>query len=113
VPFMVLVGLGMALVVAPLTAAVMAYAKDSEQGAASGINNAVARVSGLIAVALMGRVARWSYGAVTADNPGFGLPGADPGHIAASGLAFSHIAWASSGLALIAAVISGMIRRPK
>ena len=35
VPFMVLVGLGMALVVAPLTAAVMAYAKDSEQGAAS------------------------------------------------------------------------------
>ncbi|MBC7740420.1 MAG: MFS transporter, partial [Candidatus Saccharibacteria bacterium] len=113
VPFMVLVGLGMALVVAPLTAAVMAYAKDSEQGAASGINNAIARVAGLIAVALMGRVARWSYGAVTAEHPGFGLPGTAMGHVAATGVAFSHIAWASCGLALVAAMISALIRRPR
>jgi len=113
VPFMALVGVGMALVVAPLTAAVMAYAKDSEQGAASGINNAVARVAGLIAVALMGRVARWSYGPVTAAHPGFGLPGGDVGHIAASGLAFSHIAWGSAALALAAAVTSALIRRPR
>lgn len=110
VPFMCLVGLGMALVVAPLTAAVMAYARETEQGAASGINNAVARVSGLIAVALMGRVARWSYGPVAADMPGFGLPGAGITHIAAVGAAFGHIAAASAALALAAAVTAALIR---
>ena len=68
VPVMVLVGLGLSLVIAPLTAAIMAYAADDEQGAASGINNAVARASGLISVSLMGLVARASYGAGSADH---------------------------------------------
>ena len=45
----------LALVVGPLTACVMAAAPESDQGAASGINNATARAAGLIAVALMGR----------------------------------------------------------
>jgi len=111
VPLMVLAGFGLALVVAPLTVAIMAYASDAEQGAASGINNAVARVSGLIAVALMGSVARWSYGAVTPDLPGFGLPGASPAHIAATSAAFAHIAALAAGLAAAAAVVSALIGR--
>lgn len=111
VPCMVVVGLGMALVVAPLTAAVMAYATEAEQGAASGINNAVARVASLIAVALMGSLARWSYGPVTPGLPGFGLPGQSAAHIAATSASFGHIAALSAALAAIAALTSALIPR--
>ena len=55
-PSLALVGIGMALAVAPLTAAVMAAVEDSYAGTASGLNNAVSRTGGLIAVALMGGV---------------------------------------------------------
>jgi MFS family permease len=111
VPFMALVGLGMSMVVAPLTAAVMEYADEAEQGAASGINNAVARVSGLISVALMGRLAAWSYGTVGPDKPGFGLTGASPAHLAASSAAFAHVAALSAALALMAALSAAMMGR--
>ncbi len=113
VPFMLLVGFGMALVVAPLTAAIMEYADDSEQGAASGINNAIARASGLIAVALMGRIARWSYGAVTDETPGFGLPGAAVRHATATGTAFSHVAALAAALAAASALTAVLIGRKR
>lgn len=54
VPLMVLAGPGPGLVVAPLTAAVMQGAEEREHGAASSINNAVAR---LIASAMAGLAA--------------------------------------------------------
>jgi uncharacterized protein (DUF58 family) len=50
-------GFGMTLCVAPLTAAVMRSAGDRYAGAASGINNATARIAGMLAVALLGVVA--------------------------------------------------------
>jgi EmrB/QacA subfamily drug resistance transporter len=52
-PGVLVFGLGLALLVAPLTAAVMAAAPDEHAGAASGVNNAVARTAGLLAVALL------------------------------------------------------------
>lgn len=52
-PSVVVLGLGLCCAVAPLTAAVLAAAPDQLAGAASGINNAIARSAGLLAVAVI------------------------------------------------------------
>ena len=52
-PPLTLFGLGLALMVAPLTATVLAAAPDRHAGIASGVNNAVARSGSLIAVAAL------------------------------------------------------------
>jgi EmrB/QacA subfamily drug resistance transporter len=55
-PALVLFGLGLALTVAPLTATVLADADETDAGIASAINNAVARVAGLVGVSVVGLV---------------------------------------------------------
>ncbi|WP_424628908.1 MFS transporter [Bradyrhizobium sp. SYSU BS000235] len=55
-PAMVVIALGMALAVAPLTTAVLMSVDPSHVGAASGLNSAVARNGGLVATALIGSV---------------------------------------------------------
>lgn len=52
-PGLTVFGLGLALMVAPLTATVLAAAPDEVTGTASGINNAVARAGSLLAVAAL------------------------------------------------------------
>jgi len=59
---MTLLGVSFAIVVAPLTASVLASVTDDDQGLASGINNAMSRVAQLSGVALSAGVASYAAG---------------------------------------------------
>jgi EmrB/QacA subfamily drug resistance transporter len=61
-PAVVVLGLGLAVTVAPLTSLAMNSAGDERSGAASGVNNAVSRVSGVVALALVGIVFSVRFG---------------------------------------------------
>ncbi|MBV9320296.1 MAG: MFS transporter [Mycobacterium sp.] len=52
-PAVVVFGAGLAITVAPLTAAVLAAVSDDHAGIASGVNNAIARLAGLLAIAVL------------------------------------------------------------
>jgi EmrB/QacA subfamily drug resistance transporter len=53
-PAMVVQGFGMALAITPMTTVALGSVEDEHSGMASGVNNAVARVAGLLAVAVLG-----------------------------------------------------------
>ncbi len=60
-PAFAILGLGIAVTVAPLTATVLNSVDRKQQGAASGINNAVARVAALLAIAVFGIIAAGTF----------------------------------------------------
>ncbi|WP_040585293.1 MFS transporter [Allomesorhizobium alhagi] len=118
-PLMALMGLGMALVVSPLSTAIMTAVEDSETGSASGINNAVARMAGLFAVAAMGGVAALRYASLLGETagvvPSFGeepasaLPAdAESIRLAASDAAFAAVSWVTAALCVLSALTAWM-----
>jgi EmrB/QacA subfamily drug resistance transporter len=61
-PALLVFALGLSMTVAPLTAAVLAGAGGDQAGIASGVNNAIARVAGLLGTAALGAVVAASFG---------------------------------------------------
>jgi len=69
-PGLLLFALGLSITVAPLTATVLADADQHNAGIASGVNNAIARVASLIAIAAVGALVASSFGASLRDDLG-------------------------------------------
>ena len=104
-PAIIVFGLGLSLVVAPVTITVLAAADPRQAGIASGVNNAVARTAGLLAVAVLPLVA--------------GLSGADyqdPEAIADGftvGMRAAAVLAAAGGLLAFATIRSDVLERAK
>ena len=112
IPPLILGGLGMSMVVAPLSTSIMRVASEGDTGAASGVNNAVSRIAGLFAVAIMGTVIGTSYRAV-GGTVSYGVASDAPFHVDAMTLAFSTAVWVCAALSLFAAIIAAVGIRQK
>jgi EmrB/QacA subfamily drug resistance transporter len=74
-PALLLFALGLSMTVAPLTATVLADADEHNAGVASGVNNAIARVSGLIAIAAVGAIVAAHFASAVDSRLGAGGAG--------------------------------------
>ncbi len=98
-PGLVVFALGLAVLVSPLTAAVLAAVPGNHAGVASGINNAVARAGSLLAVAAVPALA--------------GLSGSDYQSAAAMTSGYRVAMGACAGLLLVGALVSWFGLRPE
>jgi EmrB/QacA subfamily drug resistance transporter len=67
-PALLVFSIGLASTVAPLTAAVLSDAEESNAGIASGVNNAIARIASLLAIAAVGAVVAAHFRSALADK---------------------------------------------
>jgi EmrB/QacA subfamily drug resistance transporter len=96
-PGLLVFGFGLVLLVAPLTATVLAAAPDRNAGIASGVNNAVARAGSLLAVAAL--------------PPLVGLSGDAYDEPRAFQTGFEHALWVCVGLLVAGGVVSWLLIR--
>ncbi|WP_101848339.1 MFS transporter [Zhihengliuella sp. ISTPL4] len=91
-PAMIVMGLGLSLTVAPLTAAILGAIDENHSGIASAVNNAVSRVAGLLVVAMLSTIVG---GALDLDG-------------------FHNAAWVTAALLVLGGVVSwiGIRRNP-
>jgi EmrB/QacA subfamily drug resistance transporter len=61
-PAIILFGIGLSVTVAPLTAAILGDVPQAQAGIASAVNNAIARIAGLVAIAAVGAVVAAQFG---------------------------------------------------
>ena len=109
-PAMCAIGLGMSMVVAPLSTAVMGAVDETHSGLASGINNAASRLSGLFSVAAGGGLVAFAYN--NAGGPlSFGETAELASHQAAMSSGLAAIAWTAACLAGFAACLAWLLRR--
>jgi EmrB/QacA subfamily drug resistance transporter len=95
-PAVVVFGLGLTCVVAPVTATVLASAEDRHAGVASGVNNAIARTGGLLAVAILPAAA--------------GLSGESYADPAAMTFGWQMAMWLCAGLCVVGSVLALWVR---
>ncbi|MFC4854340.1 MFS transporter [Actinophytocola glycyrrhizae] len=95
-PAVVVFGLGLTAVVAPVTATVLAAAQDRHAGVASGVNNAIARTGGLLAVAILPAAA--------------GLSGESYADPAAMTSGWQTAMWLCAGLCVVGGVLALWVR---
>jgi EmrB/QacA subfamily drug resistance transporter len=135
-PAVFVLGMGMAISVAPLTTAVMESVPSGEAGVASGVNNAVSRVAGLLAVAVFGLVLSAGFNRAldaslaqmqlspavreNADHQRSKLAGAQIGDLRvrrafdeAFVSGYRDVIWISVGMALLSASSAQMIQSKK
>ena len=67
-PGVLIFGLGLSMTVAPLTSAVLGAIPPAEAGVASAVNNAVARITGLVAIAVVGSIVALQFGTSVEHN---------------------------------------------
>jgi EmrB/QacA subfamily drug resistance transporter len=110
-PAILVFGLGLSATVAPLTATVLDSVEERHVGIASGINNGVSRVAGLLAIAVLGAVISARFDAIAGDVAGGPLTDAAAG---ASTSAFHLGVLIAAALMIAGGLASGFgIENPK
>ncbi len=99
-PALLLFAVGLTATVSPLTATVLADADETDAGIASAINNAIARVAGLVGVALVGVVVA---GALTGDTF---APNAESVHAFHVAMAICAVLVAAGGVAGLVGIVN-------
>ena len=93
------------MLIAPLSTAIMTAVDETHAGLASGINNAMSRVAGLLSVAASGGVIASAYSRA-GGTASYGAISDAAGHAAATSAGLAVAAWMAAVLCALSAVIA-------